>query len=129
MGAFSWITGFTHPVLKIQGQLRLRWAENGLDFRLQHRHRNFLGGNLMIYTFFIVDQATYEATDWSPDAWLDVAPRLIGGGPEEGGYAVNDEIFNCDPAFEAYRTLLESMPTAQCNEDDLDEWFPPSPDE
>jgi|TARA_R100001530_G_scaffold2398_1_gene3996 hypothetical protein len=82
----------------------------------------------MTYTFFIVDEATYEATDWTPDAWLDVAPKLITGGPQVGGYAVNVQIFNSAPEFEAYRTLLESMPTAQCDEDDLDEWFPPPPE-
>lgn len=78
----------------------------------------------MTYNFFIVDQDTYDSTDWSPDAWLNVAPRLIGGGTHSGKYAVNTQIFSSDPAFEAYRTLLESMPTAECDEGDLDEWFP-----
>ena len=83
----------------------------------------------MTYTFFIVDQSTYASTDWTPDAWLNVAPLLIRGGPHEGGYAVNVEIFNSSPAFEVYRTLLESMPTAECDSDDLDEWFPPPSEE
>ena len=83
----------------------------------------------MTYTFFIVDETTYEATDWTPAAWLDVAPKPIGGGTHNGKYAVNVEIFNSDTAFETYRTLLESMPTAQCDQGDLDEWFPPPPEE
>ena len=80
----------------------------------------------MSWTFFIVNEATHGQTNWAPNAWLNVSPIPIRGGSETGGYAVNVEIFTSDPAFEAYRSLLESMPTAVC--DDLDEWFPP-PDE
>lgn len=69
-----------------------------------------------------MDAETYAATDWSPNAFLNVAPRLIEAGDHEGSYAVNVEIFNCDPAFEEYRELLETMPTAVC--DDRDAWWP-----
>ena len=79
----------------------------------------------MANTFFIVDEATHDSTDWSPNAWLNVSPKLIDGGAHEGKYAVNTQIFNCDPAFEAYRSILESMPTAECGDDDYETWFPP----
>ena len=77
----------------------------------------------MSWTFFLVDAETYEETDWAPTSYLNVGPRQILAGDYEGDYAVNVEIFNSDPAFESYRTLLESMPTAVC--DDRDAWFPP----
>ena len=77
----------------------------------------------MSWTLFIVDPETFEETDWAPTSYLNVGPRLIAAGPHAGGYAVNVEIFGCDPAFEQYRTLLESMPTAVC--EDRDEWWPP----
>ena len=77
----------------------------------------------MGWTFFLVDPETYEETDWAPAPYLNVAPRLIEAGDHEGKYAINVEIFNCDPAFEQYRELLETMPTAVC--DDRDAWWPP----
>lgn len=77
----------------------------------------------MSWTFFLVDPETYEATDWAPTPYLNVGPTLITADEHAGAYAVNVEIFNCDPAYEQYRTLLESMPTAVC--DDRDAWWPP----
>ena len=75
-----------------------------------------------MWTFFLVDADTYASTDWTPTPYLNLGPKLIEAGDHEGEYAVNVQIFNCDPAYEAYRTLLESMPTAVC--DDREEWFP-----
>ena len=74
------------------------------------------------WTFFIVPADTHASTDWSPTSYLDVSPRLIGGGTHQNKYAVNVLIFNCDPAYERYRDLLEALPTAVC--DDRDVWFP-----
>lgn len=76
----------------------------------------------MSWTFFIVDPDTYGDTDWQAAPHWNVAPRLIGGGPQEGNYAVDVKIFDCSPIFEKYRALLESMPTAVCDDDDT--WFP-----
>ena len=76
-----------------------------------------------MWTFFLVDQATFDSTDWWASPTWSVGPALIGGGTHAGKYAVDVEIFNCSEIFEAYRTLLETFPTAEC--DDRDEWFPP----
>tara|TARA_R110000824_G_scaffold118028_1_gene270170 strand:- start:3754 stop:3999 length:246 start_codon:yes stop_codon:yes gene_type:complete len=79
-------------------------------------------------TFFLVDADTYAGTDWAPVAWLNVRPLLILDGAHEGSYAVNTAIFTSDSAFEQYRSLLENMPTAQC--DNLSDWWPePDPPE
>jgi len=77
----------------------------------------------MSWTFYLVDAETHESTNWSPTPYLSVGPRLIGAGEHAGKYAVNVSIFGCDSAFESYRNVLESFPTAVCS--DRDEWFPP----
>lgn len=83
----------------------------------------------MSWTFYIVDASTFEDTDWQASQNWNVAPRLIDGGPNVGKYAVNVRLLDCSPIFEAYRDLLESMPTAVCGTDDRDVWFPPAPEE
>ena len=76
----------------------------------------------MSWTFYLVDAETYEDTDWTPTPYLDVSPQRIRAGAHAGKYAVNVEIFNSDPAFSQYRNLLNTMPTASC--DNRSAWWP-----
>ena len=83
----------------------------------------------MTYTFYIVDQATYDSTDWQVSPCLNFFPRKIDGGEYAGNYAINKAGMGNNPENEILAPLLESMPTAQCDKDDLDEWFPEPPEE
>ena len=65
-------------------------------------------------TFFIIDTETVITTNWSPKPYLHAGPRLITEGQYEGKYGINTNIFNNDPAYEVYREVLESFPTAVC---------------
>ena len=72
--------------------------------------------------FFLVDSDTYASTDWQASPVWSVGPVPITAGEHDGKYAVNTDIFACSDIFEKYRTLLESMPTAECS--NLNDWFP-----
>ena len=80
-------------------------------------------------TFFIIDTETAITTNWSPKPYLHAGPRLITEGqyegkqgPHEGKYAIGVGILNCSPAYEVYRELLESMPTATY--ENVEDWWP-----
>jgi len=83
----------------------------------------------MTHTFYIVDQDTYDSTNWQISPCLNFFPLKIGGGEYAGNYVISKDGMGYNPENEIHRELLESMPTAQCDEDDLDEWFPPPPEE
>ena len=72
--------------------------------------------------YFILDTETVNGTDWSPKPCLHANPTLIKQGPHEGKYAIGVGILNCSPAYEIYRELLETMPTATC--ENGEDWWP-----
>ena len=78
-------------------------------------------------TFFIIDQDTFDNSDWVAAPYWKIVPGKLEGGEYEGKYAVKTTLLDHDSIFEKYRTTLEAFPTA--TDEDLEDHIPPPPEE